>query len=125
MDRSGYVRFRRWRFYAEPGQARQTALVWLPEETLTVRYGEKPLAYYTVHADRRGQLSTVTDGRLVTTQYESVRPRLWAWRPNSPEWLLALPVPARRRRRRRQQRLGVQGVFSDGAATTYLTANMR
>jgi hypothetical protein len=57
---------------------------------------QEPLAYYTVHADRRGQLSTVTEGRLVTTQYESVQPWLWAWRPNSPKWLLALPVPARR-----------------------------
>jgi transposase len=123
LDRLGYVRFRRWRFYGERGLAKQSALVWLSEETLTVGCGEEPLAYYTVHVDRLGQLTTASDGRLVVTQHEAAQARLWAWRPNSAEWLLALPAPIRRRRRRPQPQPGVQGAFSD-AATPDLTANM-
>ena len=116
LDRSGSVRFRHWRFYGERGLAQHAALVWLSEETLTVGYGEEPLAYYSVRVDRRGQLTTVTETRLLATRYGAAQPPLWAWTPNSAEWLLALPVLARKRRRRQQQRLGVQGAFTESEA---------
>jgi putative transposase len=107
LDRSGYVRFRHWRMYGERSLPQQPALVWLSDETLTVGYGEEPLAYYTVKVDRRGELIAVTEPRLLPTSYQSVQARLWAWTPNSDEWQLALRVPPRGRRRRRRQE-GVQ-----------------
>jgi len=88
--------------------------VWLSDETLTVGFGEEPLAYYTVNVNRRGELTAVTEPRLVPTGYQPVQARLLAWTPNSAEWRLALPVPLRRRRRRSSPRRGVvQGWFPE------------
>lgn len=108
LDRSGYVRFRRWRLYSNRALAVHHAQVWLSEETLTVAYGEEPLAYYTVKVNRRGELTAVTEPRLLPTQYRSRQPTLWSWRADSEEWLLAHQV-AQRHRRRRRQYAGVQG----------------
>jgi len=99
LDRVGYVRFRHWRLYGERGLPKQGAFVWLSEETLTVGYGEEPLAYYTVDTDRRGQLTLVTAPRLVPTQYQSPQP--WLWQLGPDEWVLALRRPASARRRQR------------------------
>jgi transposase len=98
LDRAGYVRFRHWRVYGERGLPKQGALVWLSEETLTLGYGDEPLAYYTVAVDRRGQLSSVRDPRPVQTQHQSRQP--WLWELSPEEWLLALRCPAPRRRPR-------------------------
>jgi hypothetical protein len=67
------------------------------------------LAYYTVKVNRRGELTQVTEPRLVPTQYRSRQP--WLWQLSAEERLFALPVP-RRRRRRRPKRVGVQGCFT-------------
>jgi hypothetical protein len=83
--------------------------VWLLEETLTVEAQAEPLAYYRVKVNQRGELTAVTEPRLVPARYQ---PRLWPWAPNSGEWQLVLRVPARGRRRRRQQ-VGVQGSFAE------------
>jgi len=99
LDRVGYVRFRNWRVYGERGLPRQGAWVWLSDETLTLAYGEEPLAYYTVTADRKGQLAAVTAPRLVRTRHQSRQP--WLWELSPTEWLLTLKRPAPRRRRRR------------------------
>jgi len=90
LDRAGYVQFRRWRVYGNRALAQQAALVWLSEETLTVGSSEEPLAYYAVKVNRRGELATVTEPRLLPARYQSRQPRLWPWAPNSEEWLLAL-----------------------------------
>jgi transposase InsO family protein len=100
LDRAGYVRFRHWRVYGERGLPKQGALVWLSEETLTLGYGEEPLAYHTVVVDRKGQLTAVTGSRLVQPQHQSRQP--WLWELSSEEWLLALRRPAPRRRQRRR-----------------------
>jgi transposase len=100
LDRTGYVRFRHWRLYGERGLPKHGALVWLSEETLTLGYGDEPLAYYAVAVDRRGQLTAVTEPRLVLTRYQSRQP--WLWELSPEEWLLALQRPARRRKRPRR-----------------------
>jgi putative transposase len=38
LDRSGYIRFRRWRFYAEAGLAKQEVQIHLYTSTLKVEY---------------------------------------------------------------------------------------
>jgi hypothetical protein len=45
LDRSGYIRFRRWRFYAEAGLASQEVQVHLDTSTLKVEYEETDLAF--------------------------------------------------------------------------------
>jgi hypothetical protein len=114
LDRAGYVRFRRWRVYGNRALPKQPSLVWLSEETLTVQYDEEPLAYYTVTVNRRGELTAVTEPRLLPSRYQSPQP--WLWPLTAEERLLALPVP-RRRRRRRPQRIGVQSCFAEHAAS--------
>jgi len=114
LDRAGYVRFRRWRLYSNRALARHHAHVWLSEETLTIASGEEPLAYYTVTVNRRGELTAVTEPRLLPTPYQAPQPPLWSWTAGSDEWLLALRLPARGRRRRRR-RVGVQGWLCENA----------
>jgi transposase len=116
LDRAGYVQFRRWRVYGNRALAQAAALVWLSEETLTVEAQAEPLAYYTVKVNRRGELTAVTEPRLVPTRYQARQPRLWPWAPNSGEWQLALRVPARRRRRRRRPAESAQGRLMEPAA---------
>ncbi len=55
LDRSGYIRFRRWRFYAEAGLAKQNVQVSIYTSTLKVEYEETELALYTVawHEDNK------------------------------------------------------------------------
>jgi hypothetical protein len=48
LDSSGYVRFRYWRLYGEPGLARRPAVVWLYKENLTIAFDTTELAHYTV-----------------------------------------------------------------------------
>lgn len=110
LDRAGYVHFRRWRVYGNRALPKQPSLVWLSDETLTVQYDEEPLAYHTVKVNRRGELTAVTEPRLVPSQYKSPQP--WLWPLSAAERLLALPVPKRGRRRRQRQVVGVQGGFT-------------
>jgi hypothetical protein len=116
LDRAGYVRFRRWRVYGHRALPQQPALVWLSEETLTVGLAAEPLAYYRVKVNRRGELTTVTEPRLLPARYQAPQPRLWPWAPNSGEWQLALRMPAKGRRRRRRPAEGVQGQLLEAAA---------
>src|SRR5712691_3799362 len=48
LDRSGYLRFRRWRFYAEAGLAKKPVIVHLSTNVLRVEYENTDLALYTV-----------------------------------------------------------------------------
>ena len=48
LDRSGYIRFRRWRFYAESGLAKQEVQVSFYTSTLKIEYQETELAFYTM-----------------------------------------------------------------------------
>jgi hypothetical protein len=64
LDRHGYVRFRNWRMYGEPGLPGQAAVVWLYGETLTVTFHDTPLAQYRVQAPPRSP--AVPYGRRTT-----------------------------------------------------------
>ena len=48
IDRSGYIRYQRWRLYSDEGLVGEQAAVWLMKETLTVTYAEQLVSQYTV-----------------------------------------------------------------------------
>jgi len=99
LDRAGYVRFRRWRVYAERGLPGQPVAVWLYAEHLTLVYQDEPLAQYRVsyQPDKR-RLKGVTEERLFETPHRSPQPTLWAW--GDGEWLRVLRLPHYAPRRR-------------------------
>ncbi len=100
LDRAGYIRFRRWRVYAERGLTGEPVAVWLYAEHLTLVYKDEPLAQYrvTYQPDKR-HLKAITDPHLLETPHRSPQPPLWAW--GEGEWLRVLRVPAYAPRRPR------------------------
>lgn len=102
LDRSGYIRFRRWRFYAEAGLAKKPVTVHIYTSTLKVEYQETDLALYTVawHEDNK-HITEVTNPRVIETGYRSPQLTLWTLGPD--EWLLfkKLPDYAARRKHKR------------------------
>jgi putative transposase len=92
LDRAGYVRFRRWRVYAERGLPGAPVAVWLYAEHLTLAYQDEPLAQYRVaYQPGKRRLKTVTEERRFEPPHRSPQPPLWAWDEN--EWLRALRLP--------------------------------
>jgi transposase InsO family protein len=99
LDTSGYVRFRHWRLYSEPGLARRSAVVWLYKEQLTISYETTELAHYTVeYAPDAKQIRDVTNAQVYTTRYQSPQLRLWQF--GDEDWLKILRLPRHVRRRR-------------------------
>jgi len=92
LDRSGYIRFRRWRFYAEAGLAKQHVQVSIYTSTLKVEYEETDLALYTVawHEDNK-HITEVSNPRVIETSYRSPQLSLWTLGPD--EWLLFKKLP--------------------------------
>lgn len=92
LDRAGYVRFRRWRLYAERGLRGEAVAVWLYGERLTLAFSDEPLAQYTVtyQPDKR-RLKTVTEERRFATPHRSPQPSLWEL--GAGEWLAVLRLP--------------------------------
>jgi transposase len=78
LDKQGYVQFRCWRLYGEPGLARRQVAVWLYKEQLTVTFDATELAHYTVaYAPDDTHLRDVTDPAIYETQYRSTQLPLW------------------------------------------------
>jgi transposase len=48
VDRSGYIRYQRWRLYGDEGLVGERASVWLMKEMLTITFADEPMAQYTV-----------------------------------------------------------------------------
>jgi putative transposase len=101
LDRSGYIRFRRSRFYAEEGLARQQVQVSIYTSTLKIEYQATELAFYTMEwAEDNKHIKEVKNPRLIETGYRSPQLTLWTLGPD--EWLLFLKLrdyaPRRRRR---------------------------
>ena len=72
LDRSGYIRFRRWRFYAEAGLARQEVQVNIYTSTLKIEYQETELAFYTMEwAQDNKHIKEVKNPRVIETGYRS------------------------------------------------------
>lgn len=115
LDRAGYVRFRRWRVYAERGLPGQPVAVWLYAEHLTLVYQDEPLAQYRVayQPDKR-RLKGVTEERLFETPHRSPQPTLWAW--GEGEWLRVLRLPHYAPRRRHGARYIQAPLFAEVAA---------
>jgi transposase InsO family protein len=92
VDRSGYLRFRHWRIYAEAGLPGAGVAVWLYEEQVLVVYDDQALAQYTVdyQPDQR-QIRDVTAPHLFDTHYRS--PQLRLWELTDDEWRKAYPLP--------------------------------
>ncbi len=81
LDRSGYLRFRRWRFYAEAGLAKKPVIVHLSTNALRVEYENTDLALYTViwHEDYK-HMTEVANPHVIQTSYRSPQlTRLPAW----------------------------------------------
>ena len=98
LDASGYVGFRHWRLYSEPGLARRAAVIWLYKEHLTISFKTTELAHYTVeYAPDAKQLRDVTNAQVYTTQYRS--PQLSLWQFGDDEWLKILRLPGHIRRK--------------------------
>ena len=92
LDRSGYIRFRRWRFYAEAGLAKRRVQVSIYTSTLKVEYEDTDLALYTVawHEDNK-HITEVSNPRVIETSYRSPQLSLWTLGPD--EWLLFKKLP--------------------------------
>ncbi len=100
LDRAGYIRFRRWRVYAERGLPGTPVAVWLYAEHLTLVYKDEPLAQYQVtYQPGKRRLKTVTEERRFETPHRSPQPPLWAW--GEDEWLRVLRLPEYAARQRR------------------------
>jgi len=48
LDRHGYVRFKKWRFFGEDGLAGSEVSVWMYEGTLKIEYQTTALSEYTL-----------------------------------------------------------------------------
>src|SRR6266571_4033375 len=91
-DRSGYIRFRRWRFYAEEGLAKQQVQISIYTSTLKIEYQDTELAFYTMEwAEDDTHIKEVKNPRLIETGYQSSQLKLWTLGPD--EWLLFLKLP--------------------------------
>src|SRR5205085_5762713 len=71
LDRSGYIRFRRWRFYAEAGLAKRDVQVSIYTSTLKIEYQETELAFYTMEWEDNKRIKEVKNPRLIETGYRS------------------------------------------------------
>ncbi len=103
LDRFGYARFRRWRFYGEAGLARRQTVLWLYGDTLTLEYANAPLSQYTVdYQPDKKHFRRVKEPRRFETPYQSLQQHLWE--PGTVEWHLAqrLPEYAPRRSHKRK-----------------------
>lgn len=102
LDATGYVRFRFWRLYAEPGLERQRVAVWLYKEQLTIEFQDTQLAHYTVEYQPDGKhFTSVTHPQIYNTNYKS--PQLSLWKFGDDEWLKILRRPHVTIRKKRSQ----------------------
>ena len=102
LDRSGYIRFRRWRFSAEAGLARQEVQVSIYTSTLKIEYQETELAFYTMEwAEDNRHIKEAKNLRVIETGYRSPQLTLWTLGPD--EWLLFLKLPDYAARKKRKQ----------------------
>jgi putative transposase len=111
LDRAGYIRFRRWRVYAERGLPGKPVAVWLYAEHLTLVYKDEPLAQYrvTYQPDKR-RLKTVAEEQRFEAPHQSPQPPLWAW--GDDEWLRVLRLPEYASRQRRREAAGQLPLFA-------------
>ncbi len=107
LDRAGYVRFRHYRLYVEPGLERRRVAVWLYKEQLSIEFNETLLVQYRVeYQPDQKHFRAVADPRIYDTQYRS--PQLPLWQFGHDEWLKILRLPSPPARPKRQQLPAIQ-----------------
>jgi hypothetical protein len=112
LNKSGYVRFRHYHLYVEPGLDRRRVAIWLYQEQLSIEFNNTLLVQYSVeYQPDRKHFRTVTDPRLYETQYQS--PQLPLWQFGDGEWLKILRLPpAKQRRKQSSNSVMQQRLFS-------------
>ncbi len=110
LDQFGYVRYRRWRIYAERGLAGRRAAVWLFGETLTLEFKEEALAQYQVayEPDER-HIRQITIPLLFEHRFPSLQPFLGDF--SDVPWHKVLRVPPSMPRRKRSAEAVQQPLF--------------
>lgn len=94
LDRHGYVRFKKWRFFGEDGLAGEEVSVWMYEGTLKIEYQTTALSKYTLRfSPDHKRIEAVNNPRHIETHFRS--PQLDLWQVSDTEWLLALRQPER------------------------------
>lgn len=110
LDKAGYVRFRHYRLYAEPGLEQRRVAVWLYQEQLSIAFNDSLLVQYQVdYQPDHKHFRTVTNPRMYETQYRS--PQLPLWQFGDAEWLKILRLPPLKIRRKRQPSTATQQQF--------------
>lgn len=101
LDKAGYVRFRHYRLYAEPGLERRRVAVWLYKEQLSIEFNDSLLVQYHVdYQPNHTHFRSVTDPHIYETQYRS--PQLSLWKFGDDEWLKILRIPRKVRKKPRR-----------------------
>jgi len=105
LNKAGYAHFRNFLLYAERGLAGKRALITLFQDSLTLEYGEYPLARYSLEwQPDNHHLLRVGNPHLFEHPYHSLQLSLWS--PSQVEWLLILPCqPSPRKRKRKQSQI--------------------
>ncbi|MDP9313420.1 MAG: DDE-type integrase/transposase/recombinase [Chloroflexota bacterium] len=92
LGKLGYVRFRYWKLYAEPGLERQPVAVWLYKAQVTIEFQDTQLARYTVeYQPDQKHFRDVREPTVYETQYRS--PQLPLWQFGDDEWLKIVRLP--------------------------------
>ncbi|MDP9309577.1 MAG: helix-turn-helix domain-containing protein [Chloroflexota bacterium] len=107
LDKVGYVRFRHYRLYAEPGLERRRVAVWLYKEQLSIEFDDTLLVQYTVaYQPNQKHFRSVTDPQIYETQYRS--PQLPLWQFGDDVWLKILRQPLMPPRRKAHSHTATQ-----------------
>lgn len=102
LDKSGYIRFRDWRLYAEAGLTKKPVTVWIYTSTLKMEYQGNDLALYTIEWEEDNKhLKEVSNPRLIQTRYQSPQLALFELGPD--DWLLFKKVPSYLPRKKRKR----------------------
>ncbi len=107
LDKAGYVRFRHYRLYAEPGLERRRVAVWLYKEQLSIAFNDTLLVQYSVeYQPDQKHFRSIADPQIYETQYRSPQPPLWQF--GNDEWLKILRLPPVKIRKKRPQNIATQ-----------------
>jgi hypothetical protein len=106
LDRHGYVRFKKWRFFGEDGLVGEEVSAWMYEGMLKIEYQTTTLSAYTLRfSPDHKSIEAVKKQERIETQF--VSPQLHLWRRGETEWLLALKQPERNIRKSKRARADV------------------
>jgi len=107
LDKAGYVRFRHYRLYAEPGLERRRVAVWRDNEQLSIEFNETLLVQYTVaYQPDHKHFRSIADPHIYATHYRL--PQLPLWQFGDDEWLKVLRLPALKVRKQHQNHTATQ-----------------